>query len=55
MPVGRGVHSTFLVTGVKVNITGSLLLNGSVLVRLSDAGLRARVTPNLSFSYAFDR
>lgn len=55
VPVGRGVHTTFLVTGVKVNVAGSLLLNGSVLVRLSDAGLRARVTPNLSFSYAFDR
>ena len=55
VPVGRGVHTMFLVTGLKVNVTGSLLLNGSVLVRLTDAGLRARVTPNLSFSYAFDR
>jgi hypothetical protein len=55
VPIGRGVHTMFMVTGVKVNVTGSLLLNGSVLVRLSDAGLRARVTPNLSFSYAFDR
>ena len=55
VPIGRGVHTMFVVTGVKVNITGSLLLNGSVLVRPSDAGLRARVTPNLSFSYAFDR
>jgi len=55
VPVGKGVNTAFLVTGVKVNITGSLLLNGSVLVRLSDAGLRAKVTPNVSFSYALDR
>jgi hypothetical protein len=55
VPVGRGVHTAFLVTGVKVNLTGSLLLNGSLLIRLTDSGLRARVTPNVSFSYALQR
>jgi hypothetical protein len=55
VPVGKGVHTAFFVTGVKVNISGNLLLNGSLLVRITDSGLRARVTPNISFSYALGR
>jgi hypothetical protein len=55
VPVGKGVHTAFFVTGVKVNLTGNLLVNGSVLVRLTESGLRSRVTPNVSFSYALER
>jgi hypothetical protein len=55
VPVGKGVHTAFFVTGVKVNVTGNLLLNGSLLVRLTASGLRSRVTPNVSFSYALER
>ena len=55
VPVGKGVHTAFFVTGVKVNITGNLLLNGSLLVRLTESGLRSRVTPNVSFLYALER
>jgi hypothetical protein len=55
VPVGKGVHTAFFVTGVKVNVTGNLLLNGSLLVRLTESGLRSRVTPNVSFSYALER
>jgi hypothetical protein len=55
VPVGKGVHTAFFVTGAKVNVAGNLLLNASLLVRLTDSGLRARVSPNVSFSYAFER
>jgi hypothetical protein len=55
VPVGKGVQTAFFVTGVKVNVAGSLLLNASLMVRLNDSGLRARVTPNISFSYALER
>jgi hypothetical protein len=55
VPVGKGVHTEFFVTGVKVNVAGNLLLNGSLLVRLTDSGLRARVSPNVSFTYALER
>jgi hypothetical protein len=51
----RGVHTMFMVTGAKWNLAHSWLLNTSFLIRLTDAGLRARVTPSISIDYAFDR
>ena len=51
----RGVHSTFLVTGAKWNVGRSWLLNTNLLIRVTDAGLRARVTPAVSVDYSFER
>ncbi len=39
--------------GVKFNIKGNLLVSGSVLFPLTDAGLRSRVTTVLGLDYAF--
>ena len=55
LPTDPGIHTTFLVTGAKWNVAASWLLNTNVLIRLTDAGLRARVTPAFSIDYAFDR
>ena len=55
LPSDRGVHSLFIVTGAKWNVTASWLLNASLLMRVTDAGLRATVTPGLSIDYAFFR
>lgn len=50
-----GIHTTFVVTGAKWNVGGTWLLNTNLLIRLTDAGLRARVTPAISLDYAFER
>jgi hypothetical protein len=50
-----GIHTTFMVTGAKWNVGGTWLLNTNLLIRLTDAGLRARVTPAISLDYAFER
>lgn len=50
-----GIHTTFMVTGAKWNLGGTWLLNTNLLIRLTDAGLRARVTPAISLDYAFER
>ena len=55
LPTDPGVHSAFFVTGAKWNLASSLLLNANLLMRLTDAGLRSRVTPSISLDYAFDR
>jgi hypothetical protein len=55
LPVERGVHSSFFVTGAKLNVASSWLLNANLLIRVTDAGLRARVTPAISIDYSFDR
>ena len=39
--------------GVKVNIAGNVLLSGSVLFPLTNAGLRSRVTTVIGMDYAF--
>jgi hypothetical protein len=54
LPTGGGLHNAYLVTGAKVNLTGSWLLKGSLLTRLTDAGLRARVTPSIAVDYAME-
>jgi hypothetical protein len=55
LPAERGVNTSFLVTGVKWNVGGPWLLNTHVLTRLTETGLRARITPSLSLDYAFGR
>jgi hypothetical protein len=55
LPAERGIHTMFLVTGGKFNLAKSWLLNTSLLIRVTDAGLRARVTPSISIDYAFER
>jgi hypothetical protein len=52
IPTGGGVHTTFLVTGVKWNVVGNWLLNSNLLFRLTDAGLSARVSPSVGLEYA---
>jgi hypothetical protein len=39
--------------GVKINLAGNLLISGSVLFPLSNAGLRSRVTTVVGVDYAF--
>jgi hypothetical protein len=55
LPTDSGVHTMFVVTGVKWNLASSWLLNTNLLIRVTDAGLRARVTPAVSIDYAFER
>jgi hypothetical protein len=55
LPADRGVHSTFFVAGAKWNVARSWLVNTNLLIRVTDAGLRARVTPAVSIDYAFER
>jgi hypothetical protein len=50
-----GIHTTFMVAGARWNVGGSWLLNTNLLFRVTDAGLRARVTPAISLDYAFER
>jgi hypothetical protein len=50
----RGVVTTLLVTGAKWNVADNLLFNTDLLISASNGGLRARVTPAVSFNYHFD-
>jgi hypothetical protein len=50
----RGDLTLLLGTGgVKFNLTGNLLISGSVLLPLTNAGLRSRVTTVIGVDYAF--
>ena len=42
-----------LALGGKVNVGGTLLLTGHVLVALTSAGVTARITPVIGFNYSF--
>ncbi|MBA2305554.1 MAG: hypothetical protein H0W08_23375 [Acidobacteria bacterium] len=53
LPTDAGVHTVFLVTGVKWNVGQKALLNLHVLSRLTDTGLKARFTPALAVDYGF--
>lgn len=55
MDTTQGVVSTVIVTGAKWNLADSWLLNASALFRLTDGGLRGRVTPSISIGYDFER
>jgi hypothetical protein len=53
LPADKGIHTMFVVTGAKWNLAESWLLNTNLLIRITDAGLRAKVTPAVSLDYAF--
>lgn len=55
IPVEEGLNVTSVVLGAKWNVVGNLLLNSSVLIRLNDSGLRARVTPSIALDFDFQR
>jgi hypothetical protein len=55
LPSDKGLHTMFVSTGAKWNLTRSWLFNANILVRLTEVGLRARVTPAISIDYAFER
>jgi len=55
LPSQGGIHTAFLVTGVKWNVSRTWLLNTHLLTRLTETGLRARFTPSFSLDYAFGR
>jgi hypothetical protein len=47
LPTEHGIHTMSVVTGAKWNLTRSWLVNTNLLIRLTDTGLSARVTPSL--------
>ena len=49
-----GTTSALMVNGFKWNVTGTLLVNASVLTPLNEAGLTGGSTPSLSLDYTFD-
>jgi hypothetical protein len=55
LPIKRGIDTTFIVVGAKWNVMRSCLINTNVLIRLTDSGLRARVTPTISLDFDFQR
>jgi len=55
LPAERGVFSAFFVAGAKWNVARSWLVNTNLLIRATDAGLRARLTPAVSIDYSFER
>ena len=54
LPSEGGVHTAYVVAGFKWNIGGSWLLNGHLLTRITDAGLRARFTPSIAIDRAIE-
>jgi hypothetical protein len=53
LPEDGGVNTAYTAFGLKWNATRNFLLNANLLVRLTDVGLRARVTPAFSVDYTF--
>ena len=51
--VPDGLHRTSIAAGVKWNAAGSVLLTGSVLIPIREAGLKDRFTPVLGFDWGF--
>jgi hypothetical protein len=49
----RIVNTGLLAVGGRWNVSGSWLLNTNVLVRVTEGGLRSRLTPSISFDYDF--
>jgi hypothetical protein len=55
LPEGNRVNQALLVAGAKWNLTRSYMLNASLLIRLTDTGLTARVVPSITLDYTFQR
>ena len=51
--VPAGLHRTSIAAGVKWNAAGSVLLTGSILVPIREAGLKDRFTPVLGLDWGF--
>lgn len=52
-PRGGSLNLVLGTVGFKYNLTGSLLVSGSVLFPLTDAGLRSTPMPIVDLDYAF--
>lgn len=55
VPTTQGVNQAASAFGMKWNLTGGYVLNGNVLISLTDSGLTARVVPSLTIDYTFAR
>lgn len=55
VPAGGDQMATLAVAGVKWNVSGAWLLQGNVLLPLTDRGLTARYTPMIALDYSFTR
>jgi hypothetical protein len=53
LPEDGGVSTAYTAAGLKWNAGRNWLVNTSLLIRLTDAGLRARITPAISVDYTF--
>jgi hypothetical protein len=53
LPEEGGVNTAYTAVGLKWNAGRNWLLNTNLLIRLTDVGLRARVTPAISVDYTF--
>ena len=52
LPTGGGLYTSYLSTGGKLNLYGSVLVKANVLTRLTDTGLRAKFMPSIAVDYA---
>ena len=55
MPTGDDQMSAVVVAGFKWNVAGTWLLQGNVLIPLTERGLTTRYTPMIALDYAFTR
>ena len=55
LPEEAGVNTAYLASGAKWNVGRNWLLSAYLLFRLTDVGLRARVTPSVSVDYTIAR
>jgi hypothetical protein len=55
VPTAAGVNQALTAVGMKWNLAGGYVLNGNLLMSLTDSGLTARVVPSLTLDYTFSR
>ena len=55
VPSGEDRTAAFAVAGFKWNVSGTWLLQGNVLIPMTDTGLTAKFTPTISLDYSFTR
>jgi hypothetical protein len=55
VPGGEDETTAFTVAGFKWNVGGTWLLQGHVIIPLSENGLTARITPTIALDYSFGR
>jgi hypothetical protein len=53
LPTETGTMTGMAVAGFKWNVSGRWLLNGNVLLPLTDRGLRARIVPAIALDFSF--